>query len=208
MQTDGAAVACHQFSQVHNLLFRAFAGVRRRVEIHSVNLYTAFCDHIAGHRAVNAAGQKKHGSAAGAHRHAAGPRDHLGIQIYLIPDLHMDKHIRFVHIHFHIGAGIQDLSAQLRIQFHGIHGITLFRSPHIHLKGHGLITVNLLCVGYNGLRQLLVSLVLKHNSRTDAEDTEHPLQRLHSLLIIIFSPGKHIDPAPLLHHVKFSIHAL
>ena len=203
---DGTTVACHQFCQIHNLLFCTLAGVRRRVEIYSVNLHTALCDHISCHWAVYAAGQKKHGFSSGSHRHSAGSWDHLGVQIYLIPDLQMDKYIRLVYIHFHIGARIQNRSAQLCVQLHRIHGIALLGPSHIHLKCHFSAAVYFFYIGDNSLCKLIISLILQHNSGTDTIDAEHTLQRLHSLLIIKSAAGKYIDPASFFHHIKGPVH--
>ena len=78
MKPDRSTVFCHQLRQVHNLLFRTLAGIRRSMEINGFNLNSSLCDHISGHWAVNSAGKKQHCLSIGSNRHSARSLDALG----------------------------------------------------------------------------------------------------------------------------------
>ena len=99
MQVDRSRVGRHLRRQIHHLLFRPFTGVGRRVKIDRIDLDAPLGDHPPGHRRINTAGQKQHRLAACAYRHTARPRNDLGIDIDLVPNLHMQKNIRLMHVH-------------------------------------------------------------------------------------------------------------
>ena len=146
METDRSAVACNQFCQIHNFLFRSLAGVRRRMEIHRVNLHSAFRNHVSCHWAVDPSGKEQHRLAVGSHRHTARSRDRLGIQIDILTDLHIQIHIRMMHVYLHIRTRVQDPLSQLTVQLHGTEGIRLFRTARTYLEGFLLLPVHLLHV--------------------------------------------------------------
>ena len=134
MQVDRSRVGRHLRRQIHHLLFRPFTGVGRRVKIDRIDLDAPLGNHPPGHRRINTAGQKQHRLAACAYRHTARPRNDLGIDIDLVPNLHMQKNIRLMHVHSHFRKSIQDRAAQLHIDLHGIKRIILSGASGRHLK--------------------------------------------------------------------------
>ena len=76
------------------------------MKIHRVNLHAPLCDHIAGHRGVNAAGQKQHAFAIGAYWHAARPWDGLGIDIDFPADFNLQHQLRIVDVNLHVREGL------------------------------------------------------------------------------------------------------
>ena len=89
MKLNGAGVAGYLLGQVDDLLLRSLAGVRRSVEIHSLNDNASLGNHVSCYRAVDSAGEKEHGLSVGSHRHSARAWNHQGVNIDLASDLHV-----------------------------------------------------------------------------------------------------------------------
>ena len=145
------------------------------MEINRIDLYASLCDHIACHRAVDAAGKKKHGLSVGADRHTTRPRDHQGKDIYLLADLHSQKHIRVVHVHAHLRKRLKNGLSHITVNLVGGHRITLVASSCHHLKGKVLIRVDLIHILYHMFFQVLIIPVVNLHHGADICDTEYPL---------------------------------
>ena len=207
IQVDGTCIPGHLFRQFHHLLLRALTGIGRRMEIDRVDLDAALCHHIACHRAVDAAGEQKHGFSVCAHRHTARTGNHIGIQVNLLTDLHMQHQIRLVYIHPHIREGVQNLRAKLRVHLHGSHGIGFAGTLCVNLEGFVAVpAVPLFQIGHHVLSQLLKALVFQNHHRADSHDTEYPAHGVHRVVVVIFSLSLRIDTALLLGYMELSFH--
>ncbi len=118
MEPDRSCISRHDPGQIHDLLLRTFAGIRRRMEISRLDPDSPLGDHIACHRAVDPAGQQKHRLPVGSHRHPACSGNDLGIDIYLVPDLNIQHHVWMMHIHPGLRKRVKDRLSQVTVDLH------------------------------------------------------------------------------------------
>ena len=105
MKRNRAGIAGNQLCQINHLLLCTVTGIGRCMEINCINLYAPLGNHIACYRAVDSAGQKKHGFSVRSHRHTAGARNHQGVNIDYLSNLNLQKNLWLMHIYrsFRIG---------------------------------------------------------------------------------------------------------
>ena len=173
MKPDRSTVFCHQLRQVHNLLFRTLAGIRRSMEINSFNLNASLCDHISCHRAVNSTGKKQHCLSIGSNRHSARSLNALGIYINFLTDFNRNSKFRLMYIHLCLRKSIQNAFTDSCTYFHGIYRIGLLCTSCIYLEGAVIIRMYILHVFYNVRAHLLKSFVFVNHNRTDVNNTEY-----------------------------------
>ena len=89
-----------------------------------------------GDRAVDTAGKQVEGTAAGAHRQAAGGF-HLGAVDVggVVADLDHDFQLGVVHVHPQVMVLVQQVGAQLAADFGALHRVGLVGALSFHLKG-------------------------------------------------------------------------
>ena len=168
VKIDGTRVLRHDPRKVNHLLLCALTGIGRRMEINCIDLDASLCNHIARHRRIDAAGQKKHGLSTRTDGHAARSRNDFRIQINLLADLHVQHDVWVMNVHRHLGIRVQKDLAKIRIDLHGLLGVILPRAARIHLKGLVLVGIHLVDIVHDALRQLLKALILGVNHGTDA----------------------------------------
>ena len=173
MKPDRTGIPGYDLCQIHHLLLCPLAGVRRCMEIGSAKAHASLGNHIAGHRAVDSAGQKKHRFPVGSHRHAAGTRDDLRVHIDFIADLYIHLYIRMMHIHTDLRKRIQDRFSQIPADLHGIFRVGLLRPSGLYLKCNVLIRIKFIHISHHVFFQLLKALIFHPNHRTDPYQAEH-----------------------------------
>ena len=205
MQVNRSRIPGYDPGQIDHLLSGPLAGERRRVKIYRVDLYPPFCYHIPGHRGIDAPGQQKHSFAACPHRHSSRPRNNLRIDIYFLPNLHIQQNFRFMHIHPHLRISLQKRLSQICVDLHGLLGIVLPGTPGMHLEGFIPIRMDVSYVLHHGLTELFKALILGIYHRTDTGNAKHMLQTSHGLVKIKFSLRLHIYPTLGLVNEKSSL---
>ena len=175
------------------------------MEINSVNFHASLSYHITGHRGINASRQKKHRLSSRPHRHAAGPRDSLGIYIYFFPDFNMKQDIRLMHIHFHFRIGIQKNLPCFTIDFHGGERVVLSCSAGIDFKAFLCLRIHFPYVSDDFLSQRIKTFVFHIDYRTYAGNAEHFFQVVHNLVKIKFGKGFHIDSSLCTAYLKLPL---
>lgn len=98
--------------QLQHLLPGQFAGIGRRGEVDHLQLYAPLGDHIAGHRAVDTAGQQAHRVAA--HTQGQTARGALGGAVdvgRVLPYLDVHRQLRVVYVHRQVGEGVVERAA-------------------------------------------------------------------------------------------------
>ena len=163
------------------------------MEIHSVYLHASLGNHVACHRAVDAAGQQQHGSAVGSHRHASWSGNHQGKQVDSLAHLHMKNHIRVMDVHAHLGKRFQNHLSHVAVNLLRGHGILLIPPAGIYLEGDVLIRINLVHVLHHMFFQVLVILILNLHHGADIRNAEYPLKGLHRIVVIIVRLCLHVD---------------
>ena len=118
--------------------------------------HAALGDHPARHRAVDAAGKKQRGPAAGAHGHAAHRHDGVRIQIGIVADLHRQRHVGMLHIHLQVGTAFQNIAAHFHVDGHGIHGIALVAAAGVDLEGAVMVFQHLQALGADRFEIVLI----------------------------------------------------
>ena len=196
----------HQFRQIDHFLFCSLAGIRRRMKINSINGHASLCDHVTCHRTVNSSWKQEHGSSVGSQRHSSRAWYIFWIEIDLIPDLYVHSYLRIVNIYFHIGAGVQDHTAQLAADLHGLHRIAFLISSGIHFKSQGFLSVDFFHIIRHVFGKLFKSLILQDYCGTDAVYAEDPLHGLYSLLIVKVILRIYKDTSHLFHHFERPFH--
>ena len=205
MQIDRPRISSHLRCQIHHLLFRTLAGIRRCMEIYRINLNAPLRDHPARHRGIDTAGQKQHGLTACAHRHSSRSRDDLGININLIAYLHIQKDVRLMHVHMHFRICIQNHASQFHVDLHGIKRIILPGASGRHLEALILIRIHRIDIVDNRFPKLVEAFIFHIDHRTDARYAEHFLQVSHRLVIIKSRHRVHIDTPVCFTHAKLAL---
>ena len=160
--------------------------------MHSLDLHAPLGDHIGSHRGINAAGQQAHGSTAHTGGQSARTRLRRAMNIGCqVPNLHIYRIFRMVHVHLHSGMGFRQSAADLLGQLNGGHGEPLVRTLGLHLEGLGAVQVVpqiILDGGENGIHILLTGA-----AATKAHKAENGVAGLPgSLHIRLFVQGLHI----------------
>ena len=165
-------------------------------------------DHIARHRTVDPAGEQKHCLPIGSDRHPARSGNDLRIDIDLVTDLHIQHHVRMMHIHLRLRERLENYFAQITVDLHRSPWVRLPCAPGFHLEGQALVRISLVHVSNHILLKLFKTLILHTDYRTDPHDPEHPFQMLHRILVIIIFPAVHIDPGLGLMNLKLAVYVL
>ena len=123
-------------SQLQNLFPGLLAGIGRRGKVQQLQLYAPLGDHIAGHGAVDAAGQQADRVAAHADGQAAGGGFRRAVDIgRVLPYLQIDRQLRIVDVHGQMGKGVVERAAHPLAQLDGAHGEGFVGTLALHLEG-------------------------------------------------------------------------
>ena len=144
------------------------------MEISGLNAYSPLGDHISGYGTVDSPGQKQHGSAPGTHRHTAGTRNLIRINVYFITDLNREAYIRIMNIHFKIFKLVQKLLPQQSRDFHRLHGITLIPPAHKYLECKMIIVIPFVHVGLYHLNDVSKVFLILHEDGADPGYAKDP----------------------------------
>ena len=138
MDQHPAAVGGQILCQLDHLVLCLLGGVGRRFEVDHLQLHAAAGDHPAGNGGVQTAGEEAYGTAAGAHWQTAcagnGGRVDIGC---LLADLHIDRQVRLVHVHGHMGKGLGQLAAHGLRDLDGVEVEQFVGALALHLEGAG-----------------------------------------------------------------------
>ena len=136
VQLQPARVAREDVRQLLYLFARLAVGVGIAVEVQRLDGHAALGDHVAGHGAVDAAGEQQHPLARCADGHAARRLDpaaeHQRVAVFAHVDA--DEVLRGVHVYAQSGARFQQPSAHFGVDLHGIEGEVLVGAVCLHLK--------------------------------------------------------------------------
>ena len=162
--------------------------------MHHFQLHAPAGDHIGGNGAVQTAGKQAHRPAAHADGQAAGAGDGGRVDIgVLLPDLHINRQIRMVHIRFHVEE-LPQLAAYILGDLDGVHGELLVCPAALHLEGSGLGKF-IRQIGLGGLRNG-VHLLGTRDGAGHRHDAEHLTGSLEGgLHVAVLGLRLHIDSA-------------
>ncbi len=118
----------------------------------------------------------------------------------------MDDHVGIVDVDFQIREGIEDVSAQVRRQFHGILGIVLPTPPTGHLEGEVLFVIGLVDEVDDPLRKILVAIIGKQHYRADLYETEDRFHGIEGIFIVEVPFRLHVDAAVRTGDFELAIH--
>ena len=210
MQRDRSCVAGDFIGQIHDLLFRTLGGVWRCMEVGCLEHGTTTGDHVAGHRAVDTAGEAEHRLAIRTERHTAGTWKHLGENVDILTDLDMQQHIRMVYIDGGVRVLRQDIVAELGVDFRGAHRELLVGTGRAALEGQLTVTVDLAEIReYLIADGAIVMCVLHLDHRADADDTEDVLKCIYGfLVVVVLRLRRHIDTSALTGDTELTLDAL
>ena len=113
-----------------------------------------------------------------------------------------------MHIHGQLRKCIQDHSAELHIQLHGIQWIILSGSSCLYLKREVLVRIYVIHILYYRFSQLLKALILHMDHGTDAGNTKYCLQIIYGFIIIKIRGRFHIDSSRCTGYRKLSLASL
>ena len=184
VQPDRPCVGCHFRSEILHLLQGALAGIRRRIEIDRIQFQAALRHHPACDRAVDAAREKQHGLAGAAHRQPAGAGQNMRIDINFLADLHRHHDIRMMNIHLQVRIGVKQSAAERLVDLLRVHRVGLILPAAVHLECAAPVRIFLPEECDDVLLQLLIRLYRPLRHRTDADDAEHVLERIHHFLCV------------------------
>ena len=142
VQTYRAGIPGNDAGKLDNLVACALACIRIAVKMHRADRDTAFCDHMTGDRAVNAAGDEQHGLTVRADRHTARTGDlaHIDERAFLAY-LNADMDLRLADINAQSGEPRQQRMPEFLADVLGTHGELLVRTPGEHLEGVGRVRI-------------------------------------------------------------------
>ena len=145
-------------------------------------LHAALGDHVARHRAVDAAGEQQRRLAPGTHGHAAHGGVHGAIQIRLIPDFNGQDMLGLAHVHLQVVLVAHEyVFAHLGVDLGRIQEIVLVRPAGFHLEGAGQALHQ-----FVGLLADALEVVLFHfDGRGNGVDAEHLGDALHAAVQIL-----------------------
>ena len=189
-----AAVHRQQPGQLQHLVQRLLGGIRGRNKVHHFQLHAPAGNHIGGNGAVQTAGKQAHRPAAHADGQAAGAGDRGRVDIgVLLPDLHINRQIRMVHIRFHVEE-LPQLTAYILGDLDGVHRELLVRPAALHLEGSGLGKF-IRQIGLGGLHNG-VHLLGARDGAGHRHDSEHLTGSLEGgLHVAVLGLRLHIDSA-------------
>ena len=138
MHRQPAAPDRQLLSQLQHLFPRLLAGIGGRGEVQQLQLHAPLGDHIAGHGAVDAAGQQAYRVAAHADGQTAcgGLRRTVDIG-RVLADLQIHRQLRVMHVHDQMREGVVQRAAHPLAQLNAAHGEGLVGALALHLKGFG-----------------------------------------------------------------------
>ena len=162
--------------------------------MHHFQLHAPAGNHIGGNGAVQTAGEQAHRPAAHADGQAAGAGDRGRVDIgVLLPDLHINRQIRMVHIRFHVEE-LPQLAAYILGDLDGVHGELLVCPAALHLEGSGLGKF-IRQIGLGGLHNG-VHLLGARDGAGHRHDAEHLTGSLEGgLHVAVLGLRLHIDSA-------------
>ena len=139
-----------------------------------LQLYAPLGDHIAGHGAVDTAGQQAHRMAA--HTQGQTARGALGGAVdvgRVLPYLDVHRQLRVVYVHRQVGEGVVERAAHPLAQLDAAHGERLVRPLALHLEalGGGERTAQ---IRFGGVEDRLLRLFTGQGAG-DGDDAEHLL---------------------------------
>ena len=106
--------------------------------MHCRDLQTALRHHIAGHRAINTAGEQQHGPSAGPDGDTARTGQLIGVDIgALLPDLHGNGDLGLLHLYLEVMEAGKQVPAQLPADLRAFHREGFIAALGLHLKGAG-----------------------------------------------------------------------
>ena len=190
--------------QIYNLLLCPLACIRRRMKIDGLHTDAPLGCKIPRNRTVNSSGEQKHRPPAGSDRHSARPRNNLGIDIGLIPDLHHDPFHGSAHIDPAARKSFQQIFSHSGTDLRRRDRILLIRALGLHLEGKFPIAVYLLNEVPYPFSQIIPLGVLNDTDRTNRRYAEYPCQHLHRLVIVIILRTLDKDSALLSYNAIFS----
>ena len=125
-----------------------------------------------GDRAVDTAGKQVEGTAAGAHRQAAGGFHFGAVDVGgVVADLDHNFQLGVVHVHPQVMVLVQQVGAQLPADFGALHRVGLVGALGFHLKGADA-PQRLAQVGFGGLADGVEVLGALHRA-AHLDDAEH-----------------------------------
>ena len=159
--------------QLQHLVQRQFAGVRRALEVDGAGGDAALHQLIAGHGAVDAAGEQKRRLAARAHGHAAHGLPFLDADVGVVADLDVEAMLWMVDVHVQFGIVLQNAAADLGGDLHGVHGKVLVRAAGEDLERAGERAHHFHALGGDDVKFL--GQFPRGADRVDAEHAAHAL---------------------------------
>ena len=137
-QPDAAGIGGQFLGQVQHLLPGTVTGVGGRGKMHCRDLQAALGHHVAGHRAINTAGEQQQGPPAGPDGDTARAGQLIGVDIgALLPDLHGNGDLGLLHLDLEVMEAGKQVPAQLPADLRAFHREGLIAALGLHLKGAG-----------------------------------------------------------------------
>ena len=106
--------------------------------MHGGELKAPLRHHVAGHRAINTAGEQQQGPPAGPDGDAARTGQLVGVNVgALLPDLHGNGDLGLLHLYLEVMEAGKQVPAQLPADLRAFHREGLIAALGLHLKGAG-----------------------------------------------------------------------
>ena len=205
METDLSRVITDQLRQIHHLLFRPLAGIRRRMKINGLDAHASLRHHITSYRTVYTARQQKHCLSTGSHGHSPWSFDAAHIHISPVADLNIYGNLRLMHVHFGAWHMVDDIRPGLPADLRARHHIILITSLGKYFEGKLPVSQFFLHMIHQFFAHSLKGLVLYQHHRTDMGNAKTFTELLDHLVKIIFTFCFYIDPAVFPLYKKFSL---
>ena len=160
--------------------------------MHCRDLQAALGHHVAGHRAINTAGEQQQGPPAGPHGDAARAGQLIGVDIgALLPDLHGNGDLGLLHLYLEVMEAGKQVPAQLPADLRAFHREGFIAALGLHLKGAG--SGKLFGKVFRGGGADDRKVLFHHAALGHGHNAEYRLQAAHRLIHVhALGEGLHI----------------